>query len=259
MKYLLLFGYIVLFGTLPELIGYDYDVAFLGSLISAIGAGKDAKRMQRRADALNPIRPEYDIPAEVRMYLENAQNMAQGDAPGYARALDQAYATTAGTVDASRNVGSGSALLQSVAQGGVNQQRNINDINLQNQQFRQSQFGSFQDALMKMAGYQDQAFDINEMQPYLQEESDKRQYQQAAWEQKQAARDSWAAFGDGLIGTATAALGAPTGASGQSMFAKLFQGKQDQGRQVTQAIQAPNKPSVTRAPVFDVPKVDIYR
>lgn len=228
MKYLLLIGYIVFFGMLPDLIGCDYDIAFLGSLISAIGTSKDAKKLQRRADALNPVRPDYDIPPEVRMYLENAQNMAQGDAPGYSRAVDQAYGTTASAVDASRNIGSGSAMLQAIAQGGVNQQRNLNDINQQNQQFKQSNFGSFQNALMDMAGYQDQAYDINEMQPYLQEESDKRQFEQAAWQQKQASRDAWGAFGDGLVNVGMTALGAPTGVTGQSTFSKLFQGKKEQ-------------------------------
>jgi len=223
MRYLILLGYIVFFGCLPELIGYDYDIAFIGSLISAIGTSKDAKGLQRKADSINAVRPNYNMPPEVKAYLENAQNMAQGDAPGYDRSIDQAYGNTASMVDSARSVGSGSALLQAIAQGGVNQSKNINEINNQNDQFKQSQFGSFQSALMDMAGYKDQEFDTNKMQPYLQKESDKRQYEAAARETKQASRDSWAAFGDGIVSTGMSIMGAPTGASGQSIFGKIFQ------------------------------------
>jgi len=243
MKYLILIAYIVFFGILPELIGYDYHIAFIGSLISAIGSSKDAKRLQGRADSINAVRPDYDIPPEAMMYLENAQNMAQGDSPGYSRSIDQAYGTTANTVDASRSIGSGSAMLQAIAQGGVNQNRNFNDINAQNQQFKQNQFGSFQEALMKMSGYKDQQFDTNEMQPYLQKESDKRQFETAAMNQKQASRDSWAAFGDGVVNVGMAALGAPTGEDGISTFAKLFKGKGGGNKDTT-----PQKPVFNTVP-----------
>jgi hypothetical protein len=70
---------------------------------------------------------------------------------------------------------------------------------------------NFQRALMQQAGYKDQAFNVNQMQPYLQEESDKRMFEQAALQQRQGTTEALASLGDGMMETS-------------GMFAKLFTG-----------------------------------
>lgn len=202
---------------IPELMGYEIHVAFLGGIIRGIGASKEANRLKRSADAINPVRPTYEIPQEVSAYLENAINMYGGDMPGYNRAIDQAYSTTGNMVDTARNtVGSGTSLLQALSQFDANQRRNINNINTQNAGFRQNNFRTMQDALAYMAGYRDEAFNINQFQPYQQQELDKRAYQEAAINQRNASRDAWGAFADGAVDTATTLL---TG-GGSSLFKK---------------------------------------
>jgi hypothetical protein len=227
MRYLLLITYIIGFALLNTWLDYEYSAAIIGSAIRGIGATRDARKLQRKADALNPIRPELQRPEEYKRYLESAQAGTTGDMPGFGRAINQAYGTTANTVDMARSAAdSGTGLLQAIAQGDTNQRRQTGDINVQNQGFRQQNMGAFQQALMNMGDQSITEFDVNQMQPYLQEESDKRQFQQAAMEQKQAGREGWASFFDGVTDVAMTALGAPVGTSGQSTFAKLFGGNQ---------------------------------
>jgi hypothetical protein len=213
----------------------------IGGAIRGIGASRDAKRLQRKADALNPIRPELTRPEEFNRYLESAQAATTGDMPGFGRAINQAYGTTANTMDMARSAAdSGTGLLQAVAQGDTNQRRQVNNINDQNLGFRQGNMGAFQQALLKMGDQSITEFDVNEFQPYLQQESDKRQFQEMAIGQRQAAREGWASMFDGMTDVAMAALGAPTGASGQSTFAKMFGGK-NTPRTTETAIEPPKR------------------
>lgn len=224
MKYLILVCYIILFTWLGQELGDGItQIGFLGGIIKAIGASKDAKRLQGRADALNPVRPEYEIPQEVQDYMTNAMNMAQGDMAGYGRMMNRASGNTANTVGQARNFAdSGTSLLQSLSMADASQRRQMGDIDMQNQQFRQGNMNSLQGALLNVAGYQDQAFDFNENQPYIQEEMDKRAFEQAAFEQKRGARDAWGSVVDGAINTGVSILTAPMGGAGGSLFGQIF-------------------------------------
>ncbi len=198
----------------------------IGGLIKAIGAGKQAKRLQARADAINPIRPEYSIPEEVRMQLENAYNMAQGDMPGYGRSVDQIRGTTANTIAQGQNFAdSGNNMLQ-LLMGATERERGATaDLNVDNARFRQSNMNALNQALLGMGEYQDQKWKLNEFDPYQQQEFDKRNFEGAAIDQRNAATDAWGEFADGIIGTGLSIMGAPIGPGGQSMFGKIFSKK----------------------------------
>jgi len=226
MKYLILVCYIVFFTWLgQELSDGAYQIAFIGGIIRASGANKLARQMQGRADAITPERPEYQIPQEVMDYLSNAMNMAQGDMPGYGRMMNRASGTTANTLGQARNFAdSGTSLLQSLGMAGESERRQMGNIDMQNAQFRQGNMNSLQSALMNVAGFRDQAFDFNQVQPYIQEEMDKRAFERAAIDQRMARNDAWASFADGIVNTGLAVMGAPMGADGQSMFGNLFGG-----------------------------------
>lgn len=197
----------------------------LGGVVRAIGAGKDAKRLQQQADALNPVRPTYEIPEEVRRMLESAQSMAQGDMVGYGRAMGQIQGSTANQLAQARNYAdSGTSMLQNLALAGEGQRSAMNDLNMQNAQFRQGNVNAMQQALMQMAGFQDQAFQFNEVEPYAQQEADKRAFMQAAREANQAKRDAWGSVIDGVINTGLAIGTAGVGGGG-TVFGKLFGGK----------------------------------
>lgn len=263
MRYLTYILYIAIFILMSQYSVEGMQVAFIGGIIRGIGAGKMARDLERKARGIDAVRPEYDIPQEVQDYLTGATNMAQGDMPGYGRAINQAYGATANTLGQARNFAdSGTGLLQSLSMAGESQRRNIGDINTQNLGFRANQFNSMQQALMDMAGYQDQAFEYNENQPYLQAEADKRAYQQAALGQRQAATEGWASTADSIVNlAATAATGGMGGAAGGGgMFANLFGGG---GGQATNpypvaSIPSPSRPPMTSSP-FNLSNVDIYR
>ena len=194
----------------------------LGGIIRAAGASKEAKRLQQQADALNPVRPTYQIPEEVRRMLESAQTQAQGDMAGYGRAAGQIQGATANQLAQARNYAdSGTGMLQNLALAGEGQRSAMADLNMQNQQFRQSNVNAMQRALMDMAGFQQEQFQFNEVEPYMQQEADKRAFQQAAMEQRQAKRDAWASVVDGAINTGLAIGTAGVGGGG-TVFGKLF-------------------------------------
>ena len=198
------------------------EVAFFGSLVQAIGSGKEAKRLQAQADAINPVRPDYQIQQEAKDYLDNTKNMAKADMPGYGRMVNQAKGTTANTLDqATQFADSGSSLLSTLGIVTEGERSNLNDINMQNQGFRVGQMNNFNRALMEMSGLKDQQFYLNEYQPWQQEEFDKRNFQQAALNQRNATRDAWGAFGDGIFNTALSVGMAPM-TGGGSLFGSLF-------------------------------------
>lgn len=250
MNYLILIAYIVAFGSLGEWMEYEMHVAFIGSIIRASGAGKRYKELQGKADALNPVRPTYNIPGQVQTAQDTAQAMAQADSPGYGRQLSEAEgAGTRFVGQASNMADSGAGLLQAASQADLNTRRNVGDINVQNQNFRANQMSEFRRALMQGAQYEDQKFDVNQMQPYLQKESDKRMFEQAAMEAKAARNDAWAGVADGVFNTALAIGGAPIGASGGSFFGKLFGG----GGEASVSTEVPNTNNPLQNNDFYVP------
>jgi hypothetical protein len=232
MKYVLLICYIVFFTWLGEELSDGlYQVAFIGGIVRGISANQMYKDLQGKAGALNPIRPEYQIPQEVQDYLANAMNMAQGDMAGYGRMMNTAQGTTANTLSQARNFAdSGTSLLQSLTMADASGRRQMGDIDMKNQQFKQGAMNNLQSALLNMGQFQDKAFDFNQVQPYLQEEADKRAFEQAAMEQRAARNDAWASFADGIVNTAVAVGTAPMGAGGGSLFGKVFSGAKKAGQ-----------------------------
>lgn len=197
----------------------------LGGIVRAVGAGKEAKRLQQAADALNPVRPTYQIPEEVRRMLESAQTMAGGDMAGYGRSMGQIQGSTANQLAQARNYAdSGTSMLQNLALAGEGERSAMANLNMQNAQFKQSGANALQQALMQMAGFQDQQFQFNEVEPYMQQEADKRAFTEAAAAQKQAKRDAWGSVIDGAINTGLA-IGTAGMGGGQTLFGKLFGGK----------------------------------
>lgn len=222
MKYLVLVFYIVLFHWIGAEFYDGIQIAFLGGIIRAIGAGKEAKRLQKKADSLNPVRPTYEIPNEINQIVENTSNMAEGDMAGYGRSIGQIQGSTANQLSTAKNFATGgSSLLQNLALAGESERKNLNNLNTTNQQFKQSNMNSLNRALSQMAGYQDQAFQFNEADPYFQQEADKRAYEEASINQRNAKRDAWGSVADGVINTGLA-IGTAGASQGMSIFQKLF-------------------------------------
>ncbi len=212
----------------------------LGGIIRAIGANKEAKRLQKQADALNPVRPEYEIPQEIRDMIEASYNQAQGDMAGYGRMINQAQGTTANTLANARNfAGSGTDLLQNLALAGESERGNMLDVNMANQGFKQGAQGGLMRALGVGAEFKDQEFQFNEADPYFQQEADKRAFQEAAYNQKNASREGWASLVDGIINTGVSIATAPM-TGGTSLFGKIFSQKPQ--RTESTPVSAPTRP-----------------
>jgi len=222
MKYLILLGYILLFHWIGTEIDPTITIAFFGGIVRAAGASKDAKSLQKQADAINPIRPNYQTPQEVLDAVQSSKNMAEGDMAGYGRAIGQAQGSTANFLSQARNYATGgSGILQNLAIAAQGERSQINNINNQNAQFKQNAAGQMQNNLFKQATYSDQEFEYNENNPYQQQEADKRAFQQQAIAQRQASRDAWGSMIDGVTNTALTIGTAGT----SSIFGKMFGGK----------------------------------
>lgn len=223
MKYLILLLYIALYHWVGNEFYEGVQIAFLGGIVKAIGAGKEQKLMQGKADALNPIRPIYDIPQEMKDVVSNSYNMAQGDMAGYGRAIGQAQGTTANQLGNLKNFASGGAgILQNLALAGQAERGQMGNINTANQQFKQQSAGSLNQALQAMAGYQDQAFQYNESEPYMQQEADKRAFESAATDARNAKRDAWGEVINGVVNTGLSVATGGIGGAAGGIFGKMF-------------------------------------
>jgi len=131
--------------------------------------GVQGIRQGIKGGKIKPKRPDYQIaPAmtnKVGMYRNLAANPML---PGFGRMADQQSRATASGIGTLRSASGSSQDLIAGASGMVgNQNRALGDLAIagaQNQQRNQQLYGQ---SLSEMARYQDQAFNINKMMPYL--------------------------------------------------------------------------------------------
>lgn len=108
-------------------------------------------------------RPKYKIPDAVNQKLALAQANAASDMGGYNQAISNVGANAANATVAARESGNPLAVIGQIQ---ANQNAGTNNIDAQNAQFKIGQQANLQNAYGEYANYQDQAFQINEFQPY---------------------------------------------------------------------------------------------
>lgn len=128
--------------------------------ITAIGLGQAA--IGAIGMALDK-RPKYQIPAAATQKLALAQANASGNMGGYDQAIGNVGANAANAAVNARESGNPLAVIGAIQ---ANQNAGTNNIDAQNAQFKIGQQQNLQQAYGEYANYQDQAFQINEFQPY---------------------------------------------------------------------------------------------
>ncbi len=120
--------------------------------------------------AKQAVRPSYQIPSAVNQYLANAQTMAQNQRlPGQSAIEENISGSTAqGVRAAQESANNPAALMATIAALNANQNNALTDVGVKGAEMQQNNQMNLQGALQNYAGYQDKAFDINQMQPYQQ-------------------------------------------------------------------------------------------
>lgn len=140
---------------------------WLAAISALLQVGTGIWQGIKGSQAANEERPTYEMPDEVKQLLGIAQQQAYGDMPGYQQAKSNIEQQAATGFSRAENVAqSGSDLLGYVAASGVGQNRAMNELAASNAAYQTQQKERLKDALRIVAGYQDQEFNVNQLQPY---------------------------------------------------------------------------------------------
>ena len=168
------------------------------NLAKGLFGGFQTSRASRQLKELRRNRPTYEIPEAAQQALGLSQQMAYSDLPGRSYLEDRLGRTTAaGVRSVGRMAGSTAQALGAVTDIYGRQQEAERDIGYQAALWKQQAMQNYQAQLGQMAGYQEQAFNINQWIPYQTEMN--RLYEQRMTGQQ----NLWG----GLTGVANTAMG----------------------------------------------------
>jgi len=128
-----------------------------------------------QAKKLAPKRPEYQIPGAMNEQVALYRGLAnQSQVPGHAIIADDLNRSTSSAIDSiNRASGSAQDIIGSASMLAGNQIRGLSDLTIAGAQMQRQAQGMYANSLGMLAQYQDRAFDINKMIPYLNEERKK--------------------------------------------------------------------------------------
>jgi hypothetical protein len=119
-------------------------------------------------DLAKEQRPEYKAPIEADQALSVAKQQAYGNMPGYENAKQNVEQQSATAFSRGTNVAdSGSDMLGLTAGINESERKGNANIDARNEQYRSNAIRNLQGALGVRAGYTDQEFKVNQMDPYL--------------------------------------------------------------------------------------------
>lgn len=116
---------------------------------------------QQAKDVAPGARPVYEIPTGAKNALNLSRMTAAGNMPGYDQTRENIEAAAASAVLQGSKFGNPAI---SQAYRGVTSA--LKDLGVENAGFRERQMNNLINSYQNYAGYQEKAFDINEMQPY---------------------------------------------------------------------------------------------
>lgn len=120
---------------------------------------------------MKPVRPNYDIPGQIREAEGLARERLYGGLPGENVFRQDIETGFANSIDAARRAGGNTDALVSNAGGAL--QGNYQSLSAQRAQFKSAAEAALASQLGLSAQYEDQAFELNEMQPYKDMVADK--------------------------------------------------------------------------------------
>lgn len=113
--------------------------------------------------SLSNKRPTYEIPAGIKQGLALAQAQAASDMPNYGQGKADIGAATGNAITAARESGNP---LAAISQIQANENKGVNDLNVQNAGYKDGKQNQLRQALDHYADYQDEAFQLNAYAPY---------------------------------------------------------------------------------------------
>ncbi len=137
-----------------------------GGLQAAMGIGQFIK-----GSSMKPERPEYEIPSQVREAENLMRDRSIAPLAGENLLRQDIDASFANTVDAARRVGGNTDML--VAGAGQQYSQMLRDLGINRARAREMAERSLAQQLGLSATYEDQAFELNQMQPYMDAIADK--------------------------------------------------------------------------------------
>ncbi len=188
-------------------------LALAGGGVALVGAARKGivgMKQKKEAEAMNPIRPEYEIPEAQQQQLALYKGLSnQSRMPGQTQMEDQINASTSTGLAAMQGAaGSAQDILAGASNMAGNQNRQLAGLGIESSRQRRQAEGLYGQSLGQMAQYQDQAFNLNEMVPFMNEVEKKEALMASGMANIDTA---WQGTSDSLLGLS----GIVTGLGGQ--------------------------------------------
>jgi hypothetical protein len=148
--------------------------------LPAIYQGITAIKQNRLAKKIDPKRPTMTTPKAMQQAVGLAQQRAMAGMPGMGQAQNNLRASTANLGRAASMTGSSSNALAALAAGQSNQNQGMNQLAVQNANFRNQGMANLQGQLGQLGQQQMREFDYNQNQPYQQQAAAKSALRQAS-------------------------------------------------------------------------------
>ena len=187
--------------------------SFLGNLGAGIqGSRMGKKQMQMgqgmidEAQAMSAAnqRPEMMTPQAIQMMMEMSKGRMSQNMPGMTTMQNQIEKATAGGVGAMERMGTGAEAFGGVADLYANQLDASANLGIQNAQFQNQAQDQYMGALEGLGQWEQQAWNWNEADPYLQAQNKAAQLETAGrsgqWEGLKNKMGSWATSFQGMGG-----------------------------------------------------------
>ena len=151
--------------------------SFLGNLGAGIqGSRMGKKQMQMGQGMMDEARtlsesfqrPEMQTPAAIQMMMEMSKGRMSQNMPGMTNMQNQINKATAGGVSAMKEMGTGAEAFGGVADLYANQMDAQSNLGVQNAQFQSGAQDQYMGALEGLGQWEQQAWNWNEADPYLQ-------------------------------------------------------------------------------------------
>lgn len=160
-------------------------------------------------------RPQYEIPNAATQKLALASAAAASNMGGYNQAISTIGANTSNAYSAARESGNPMSVISAIQ---ANQNQATNDLNARNAQYKEGQQQNLQNTLGDYANYQNEAFQLNKYQPYV---------------------DRKKAFSD-LVGAGLKNIASGADSMFMNQFLQGGQGASNVGQTFNSVIQSPN-------------------
>jgi hypothetical protein len=186
---------------------------FLGNIGAGIQGGRLGKKqmemgrqMTSEAQKLSAAykRPEMQTPQAIKMMMEMAKGRQYQEMPGMTQMQNRLEKSTAGGVKAMKEMGTGAEAFGGIADLYASQMEGEADLGIAGSEYRDSASRDYMGALEGLGEWEQQAWNWNEADPYLQAQQKASQLEmmgrQGEWEGMKTKMGSWAESFQGMGG-----------------------------------------------------------